>query len=87
VLFSFLYAEAVTHVLSPAGEIIIASKRIQLSSFKDPAGIFVRCSKRRSSREIQWQPRKTASRINVPMTETTIEPRQPRRLEKKANIH
>jgi hypothetical protein len=28
-----------------------------------------------------------ASRISVPMTETMIEPRQPRRLEKKANIH
>jgi len=26
VLFSFVYAAAVTHVLSPAGEIIIASK-------------------------------------------------------------
>jgi hypothetical protein len=25
--------------------------------------------------------------VNVPMAETTIEPRQPRRLEKKANIH
>jgi len=32
------------------------------------------------------QPRKTASRINVPMTETTIKPGQPRRLENKANI-
>ena len=38
VLFSFLYATAVTHVLSTAGEIIIASKRIRLSSFKDPPG-------------------------------------------------
>jgi hypothetical protein len=38
------------------------------------------------SGEIQWQPRKTASRINVPMMETTIEPKQPSRLEKKANI-
>jgi len=38
VLFSLLYAEAVTHVFSTAGEIIIASKRIRLSSFKDPAG-------------------------------------------------
>ena len=33
VLFSFVYAAAVTHVLSTAGEIIIASKRIQLSWF------------------------------------------------------
>jgi hypothetical protein len=31
VLFSFVYAAAVTHVLSTAGEIIIASKRIRLS--------------------------------------------------------
>ena len=30
VLFSFVYAAAVTHVLSTAGEIIIASKRIRL---------------------------------------------------------
>ena len=29
VLFSFVYAAAVTHVLSTAGEIIIASKRIR----------------------------------------------------------
>jgi hypothetical protein len=40
----------------------------------------------RSMAAVQWQPRKIASRIKVPMTETTIEPRQPRRLEKKANI-
>jgi hypothetical protein len=33
VLFSFVYAAAVTHVLSTAGEIIIASKRIRLSWF------------------------------------------------------
>ena len=33
VLFSFVYAAAVTHVLSAAGEIIIASKRIRLSWF------------------------------------------------------
>ena len=33
VLFSFVYATAVTHVLSTAGEIIIASKRIRLSWF------------------------------------------------------
>jgi hypothetical protein len=38
VLFSFVYAAAVTHVLSTAGEIIIPSKRIRLSWFKDPAG-------------------------------------------------
>jgi hypothetical protein len=31
ILFSFVYAAAVTHVLSTAGEIIISSKRIQLS--------------------------------------------------------
>jgi len=31
VLFSFVYAAAVTHLLSTAGEIIIASKRIRLS--------------------------------------------------------
>jgi len=30
-LFSFVYAAAVTHVLSTAGEIIIASKHIRLS--------------------------------------------------------
>jgi hypothetical protein len=30
VLFSFVYAAAVTHLLSTAGEIIIASKRIRL---------------------------------------------------------
>ena len=33
VLRSFVYAAAVTHVLSTAGEIIIASKRIRLSWF------------------------------------------------------
>jgi hypothetical protein len=33
VLLSFVYAAAVTHVLSTAGEIIIASKRIRLSWF------------------------------------------------------
>lgn len=33
VLFSFVYAAAVTHVLSTAGEIIIASKRIRVSWF------------------------------------------------------
>jgi hypothetical protein len=33
VLFSFVYAAAVTHVLSTAGEIIIASRRIRLSWF------------------------------------------------------
>jgi hypothetical protein len=33
VLFSFVYAAAVTHVLSTAGEIIIASKRIRLLWF------------------------------------------------------
>jgi hypothetical protein len=33
VLFSFVYAAAVTHVLSTAGAIIIASKRIRLSWF------------------------------------------------------
>jgi len=57
---------------------------------EDPAGnilSLLEATTCRSSREIQWQPRKTASRINVPMTETTIEPRQPTRLEKKANIH
>ena len=32
------YAAAVTDVLSTAGEIIIAPKRIRLSWFKDPAG-------------------------------------------------
>jgi hypothetical protein len=31
ILFSFVYAAAVTHVLSTAGEIIIASKRVLLS--------------------------------------------------------
>jgi hypothetical protein len=31
VLFSFVYAAAVTHVLSTAGEIIIVSRRIRLS--------------------------------------------------------
>ena len=31
VLFSFVYAAAVTHLLSPAGEIIIASKRVRVS--------------------------------------------------------
>ncbi len=31
VLFSFVYAAAVTHLISTAGEIIIASKRIRLS--------------------------------------------------------
>ena len=31
ILFSFVYAAAVTHLLSTAGEIIIASKRIRLS--------------------------------------------------------
>jgi len=31
ILFSFVYAAAVTHVLSAAGEIIIASKRVRLS--------------------------------------------------------
>src|SRR5262249_28687086 len=31
VLFSFVYAAAVTHLLSTAGEIIIASKRVRLS--------------------------------------------------------
>jgi len=30
-LFSFVYAAAVTHILSTAGEIIIASKRVRLS--------------------------------------------------------
>jgi hypothetical protein len=33
VLCSFVYAAAVTHVLSTAGEMIIASKRIRLSWF------------------------------------------------------
>ena len=33
VLFSFVYAAAITHVLSTAGEIIIASKRIRQSWF------------------------------------------------------
>jgi hypothetical protein len=33
ILFSFVYAAAVTHLLSTAGEIIIASKRVQLSWF------------------------------------------------------
>src|SRR5262245_10038320 len=32
-LFSFVYAAAVTHILSVAGEIIIASKRVHLSWF------------------------------------------------------
>jgi len=31
VLFSFVYAAAVTHILSTAGEIIIASKRVRSS--------------------------------------------------------
>jgi hypothetical protein len=31
ILFSFVYAAAVTHVLSTAGEIVISSKRIRLS--------------------------------------------------------
>ena len=33
VLFSFVYAAAVTHILSTAGEIIIASKRVRFSWF------------------------------------------------------
>ena len=33
ILFSFVYAAAITHLLSTAGEIIIASKRIRLSWF------------------------------------------------------
>ena len=33
ILFSFVYAAVVTHVLSTAGEIIIASKRVRLSWF------------------------------------------------------
>jgi len=33
ILFSFVYAAAIVHLLSTAGEIIIASKRIQLSCF------------------------------------------------------
>ena len=33
VLFSFVYAAAITHILSTAGEIIIASKRVRLSWF------------------------------------------------------
>jgi hypothetical protein len=33
ILLSFVYAAAVTHVLSTAGEIIIASKRVRLSWF------------------------------------------------------
>src|SRR5215470_12851015 len=33
VLFSFVYAAAVTHILSTAGQIIIASKRVRLSWF------------------------------------------------------
>jgi len=38
VLFSFVYAAAVTHVLSTAGAIIIASKRIRLSWFNMDVG-------------------------------------------------
>ena len=33
VLFSFVYAAAITHILSTAGELIIAAKRVQLSWF------------------------------------------------------
>ena len=33
ILFSFVYAAAIVHLLSTAGEIIIASKRVQLSWF------------------------------------------------------
>ena len=33
VLFSFVYAAAITHILSTAGEIIIASKRVRMSWF------------------------------------------------------
>jgi hypothetical protein len=33
VLFSFVYAAAITHLLSTAGEIIIAAKRVRLSWF------------------------------------------------------
>jgi hypothetical protein len=33
VLFSFVYAGAITHILSTAGEIIIASKRVRFSWF------------------------------------------------------
>jgi hypothetical protein len=33
VLFSFVYAAAVTHILSTAGEIIIASRRVRFSWF------------------------------------------------------
>jgi hypothetical protein len=42
VLFSFVYAAAVTHVLSTAGEVIIASKRIRLSCSMR-AGCWSRC--------------------------------------------
>jgi hypothetical protein len=37
VVFSFVYAAAVTHVLSTAGAIIIASKRNGLPSFCSPS--------------------------------------------------
>ena len=33
ILFSFVYAAAITHILSTAGEIIIAAKRIRMSWF------------------------------------------------------
>jgi hypothetical protein len=33
ILFSFVYAAAITHILSTAGEIIIAAKRVRLSWF------------------------------------------------------
>ena len=33
-----------------------------------------------------WQPRRRTRRMIVPMIETAIDPRQPRRLERKANI-
>lgn len=47
ILFSFVYAAAVTHLLSTAGEIIIASKRIRLSWFNAGwmfAGLLFTCA-------------------------------------------
>lgn len=47
ILFSFVYAASVTHLLSVAGEIIIASKRVRLSWFNAGwmlAGLLFTCA-------------------------------------------
>lgn len=51
--------------------------------------IFIRANRAASrgpSMRYGWQPRRRRSKITVPMTETAMDPRHPRRLEKKANI-